>query len=196
MKKLILTIALAVSCLTGYSQAPEASTNSTTVPEFLGTAWNFAIGQGITNLGVTTYGTYTPALEKWGGGLVITRNIPIGDALATGIGIGLDYYDHQFYALSGQVSLQANLRPFANWGTFGEKIVITPFTYIGLGTPFGDNANNTGNLETIAAGGMALHVAKVLGGSLSINGIYGTREGLGDASGSFYGGGLTLFWKF
>lgn len=198
MKKLLSTL-LAATALTiaGYSQP----TNYTTVPEFLGNSYNFLIGEGMTNLTVTTYGTYTPSIKEWGAGLMLTRNIPIGGGLAAGVGMGVDYYARNFYAISGDVSLQARIRPLVGWSggntnSFWSKIELTPFTFVGVGTPFGGGAENTSNIETIEAAGAALYLAKVAGGRLSVSGIYGTRQGLGDASGNFYGGGLNLHWDF
>lgn len=196
MKKLLSTL-LAATVLTvaGYSQ----ETNFTTIPNFLADTWNFMVGEAQTNLTVTAVGTYTPSLKKWGGGLVLTRNLPLGAGMATGVGIGIDYYDRNFYALNGQVSLSATIRPFGTWGatnSFWREIELVPHTFIAVGTPFGGSANDTGNLETIEAGGMALHLATVLGGKLSLEGVYGTRQGLAEASGTFYGGGLNLHWKF
>jgi hypothetical protein len=198
MKRLILIAVIGLACLSTQAQLqtnqPSASTD---VPTFLGTVYDTVIGQGLTNLAVTGYGTYTPALKKWGGGMVLTRNIPLGHGIGTGIGVGLDYYDRQFYAVNAQVGLQATLTPFSNWGEFGKQIYVTPLTYIGLGTPFGEGSGSAkGDLETIAAVGANLHLAKVLGGSLGIIGVYGTRTGLGAASGTFYGAALDLIWKF
>lgn len=196
MKKFLAFLSAICLGVSAMAQGQIETNTTTTVPQFLGDTYQFLVGQGITNLTVTTYGTYTPAIQKWGGGLVLTRNIPLGGGLFTGVGMGIDYYDKHFYAINGQVSLQARLKPFSSWGTFGDKIILTPFTYIGVGTPFGQQADQANNLEAIAAGGAALHLAKVLGGDFSVSGIYGTRSGLGDASGTFYGAGLNLGWKF
>lgn len=192
MKKFL---ALLAAGLFGFAVNAQ-DTNTTTVPQFLGNTYQFLIGEGITNLTVTTYGTYTPSIKSWGGGLVLTRNLPLGEGVFTGVGMGIDYYHQDFYALNGQVSLEARLKPFSNWGSFGDKIVMTPFTFVGIGTPFGEESNQAKNMEAVAAAGVALHLAKVLKGDLSVSGIYGTRTGLGDASGSFYGAGLNLGWKF
>src|ERR1022692_4814946 len=134
----------------------QVNTNSTPVttdmPTFLGDVWNVAMGQGMTNLSVTTYGTYTPSVKQWGGGLVLTRNLPLGRGVSTGVGIGMDYYASNFYALNGQVGLQADIRPLSSFGGFATNIVVTPFSFIGLGTPFGSGSGTaSGNLETLAA---------------------------------------------
>ena len=171
------------------------ATGTTTLPAFLGLAWETMVGQGLTNLSETTYMTYTPSIRRWGLGEVITRNIPIGGGVNTGLGIGVDYYDSQLYALNGQVSLSADLTPISSWGTWGKTVVITPFTFVGLGTPFG-GSQASGNLETVIAAGAALHLAHVFGADFSLVGVYGHRTGLEKASGAFYGGGPTLTWKF
>lgn len=191
MKKVLLSLmAVGLFALSGYSQ-----TNTTTVPLFFGEVWNTLIGQGLTNFSATVYGTYTPSLKKWGEGMVIMRNIPIGGGVATGIGVGLDNYDREWYAVSAQVTLSASLRPFDNLGA--SNVVVTPFSYIGLGTPFGDDSHGTsGNLETIASIGAAIRLFKLAGGHLELIGTYGTRTGIGPATGTFYGGGLTWFKSF
>jgi hypothetical protein len=109
--------------------------------------------------------------------------------------MGVDWYDANFYAVSGQVALQADLTPFSSWGSWGKKIVVTPVGFVGIGTPFGSTSVN-GNLETIAAAGANVHLAKVFGGNLGVGGVYGTRSGLDAASGVFYGGFLNLTWRF
>lgn len=196
--KRLLSILLAATAIAfaGYSQQDTNVQSYTTIPNFLGDSWNFLVGEGLTNLTITGVGTYTPALKKWGGGVVLTRNIPIGEGVATGIGLGVDYYDRNFYALNGQVSLQARIRPFATWGSsesnFWRQVEFTPHTFIALGTPFGGGGQETGNIETIEAGGAALKLLTFKGGRLSLEGLYGTRQGLGEASGTFYGGGLNL----
>lgn len=192
MKRLLLSAILVIGlCSVGYSQ----TNNTTTVPIFLGDVYETLIGQGLTNLSATVYGTYTPSLKKWGEGFVLMRNIPIGSGIATGIGIGLDHYDHEWYGVNAQVTLSASLRPFEGFGA--TNVVVTPFSFIGLGTPFGEESRGTaGNLETIASVGASVRLFKLAGGYMELLGTYGTRTGLGDASGTFYGGGLTWFRSF
>lgn len=166
------------------------------VPTFFTDVWGTLMGQGLTNLSVTVYGTYTPSISAWGSGVVVTRNLPLGETgLGTGIGVGLDWYDSDLYAVNGQVSLNANMLPFKTWGKWGANVVMTPFTYIGLGTPISGTKHN-GDLETIVAVGSMFRVAKLLGAYAEVGGVYGTRTGLGNASGTFYGPLFDLTWKF
>lgn len=203
MKKLLATLAL-LACLTlpvaAQTNPPVTmQTNMTTItiPQFFTEAWDTMLASGLTNLSVTTYGTYTPSIKTWGAGVVVTRNIPIGGGVNTGIGLGIDYYDTQWYAVNAQVGLNADMAPLSAFGGFATNLIVTPFTFIGIGTPFGSQtAGTAGNLETIVAGGAILHVAQVLGGQFGIGGAYGTRSGLGQGSGVFYGALLDLCWKF
>lgn len=190
-KTLFALLAAGALALSGYSQ----STNTTTVPQFLTDTWAVLFGQGLTNLSATIYGTYTPALKEWGEGFVLMRNIPLGRGVATGVGIGLDHYADEWYAVSAQVTLNASLRPFEGFGW--TNLVVTPFTFVGLGTPFGSQTEGTsGNLETIASIGAAVKLAKLGPGYLEAVGTWGTRTGIGAATGTFYGGGLTYFIGF
>ena len=96
-----------------------------------------------------------------------------------------------------KLKANAATRPLANWGGNWTNVVMTPFTFIGLGTPFGGQTDGTaGNLETIAAIGDGIHLTHFLGLDLDLIGVYGTRSGLGAAGGLFYGGGLNLTKKF
>lgn len=191
MKSFILSLLMAVSiCVTGYSQ-----TNTTTVPQFMTDVWQTLVGEGLTNLSATIYGTYTPSIKEWGEGMVLMRNIPLGKGVSTGIGIGLDHYADQWFAVSAQVSINAAMKPFEGFGW--TNLVVSPFSFIGLGTPFGDKAEDTtGNLETIAAIGTAVRIVKVGPGYFEAVGVWGTRTGLGAATGTFYGGGLNYTIMF
>jgi hypothetical protein len=197
MKRTALAVAVAVVILAAFA-AQAQSTNVTSVPNLLGTMWDTMVGQGLTNLNTTVYGTYTPKIKEWGEGIVITRNIPFGESgIGTGIGVGVDHYSDEWYGITAQVGLQAATRPLAGWGGKWTNVVMTPFTYIALGTPFGNQTGGTaGNLETIAGVGDGIHLAHVLGMDLDLVGVYGTRSGLGAAGGVFYGGGLNLTKKF
>lgn len=201
MKKLLIT--LSVVCACAYTSLGQVQTNTvtptpigtTTIPILLGSTWDTLVGQGMTNLTVATVATYTPSLKEWGGGLVIARNLPLGGGISTGIGLGVDYYAKNFYAVSGQLSLEAATRPFASWGGMWTNIVFTPYTFVGLGTPIG-GSESSGNLETIIAAGGSIHLMKLLGGGLNVTALVGDREGIGSASGEFYGGGLAQVWRF
>lgn len=202
MKKLIAALTVSFALIFGaqaQTNTPPATNivGTVGVGEFLGTAWNTMIGQGLTNLSATIYGDYTPSLKKWGYGLVVMRNLNIGGGFGVGLGAGIDEYDSQFYGLTAQATLNAATTPFAGWGTWGKSIVVTPFGGLALGTPFGSSTSGTsGNLETIEFVGANVHLFKALGAEWGVTGIYGTRTGLGTASGTFYGGGLSAIWKF
>lgn len=185
----------------GVRDMPRATTKAgdirtTDTAGFLGDVWDILVGPGGTNLSGTVYGTYTPSIKKWGEGVILMRNIPLGQGIGTGIGIGVDRYADSIYAVAGELTLNYAIRPLAGFGGWATNIVTTPFGYFGVGTPFGGSASTGGSLETISAAGLSLHLAKVLGMSLEAQGMYGTRTGLGDLSGPFWGGGLTLIRRF
>ncbi len=188
---LIALIGLCVSM-----QAQTTPTNTMSVPKLLGNIWDTVVGGGLTNLTVAGYGTYTSSLHKWGGGMVLTRNLPIGGGVSTGLGGGFDEYDSNWYGVTAQVGLNASTRPLAGWGGFATNIIMTPFTYIGLGTPFGSSSTTSGQLETIAAVGDMVYLGKFLSAEWNIGGSYGTRTGLGAASGTFYGALFSATWRF
>lgn len=192
MKRFLLSIIMAVGiCATGYSQ----TNTTTTVPQFLADTYQFLIGEGLTNLSVTAYATYTPSLKEWGEGLAIMRLAPLGSGIYTGIGIGLDHYMKQWYAVTAQATLGASLRPLQAFGA--TNFIMTPFTFVGIGTPFGEDSEGTsGNLETIASIGAAFRLAKLGPGYLEFMGTYGTRTGVGGATGTFYGGGVNYTIRF
>ena len=202
MKKLIATsllgLALAFGAQAQTNTPPDTNIVGTIgVGEFLGTAWNTMVGQGLTNLSFTAYGTYTPSLKEWGYGMVAFRNLNLGGGFGAGLGVGVDQYRSQWYGLTAQGTVNAKTTPLAGWGTWGKNVVVTPFAGLALGTPFGSSTSGTsGNLETIAFAGAGVHLAKLLGGDISLDGIYGTRTGIGGASGTFYGGGLTWLFRF
>ena len=113
----------------GQTNTEVMATNLTTVtvPEFITQIWNTTFGAGLTNLSVTTYGTYTPSIKSYGAGVVVTRNIPLGNSgFGTGIGLGLDYYKDGLYALNAQVSLQADMKPLSALGGFLTNVIVTP----------------------------------------------------------------------
>lgn len=203
MKKLLVTLLVVGACaFTSLGQTNTVTSDGTnvvdgtfqTVPNLLGSLFDTVVNPGLTNLSVAMVGTYTPKLEEWGASVVVMRNIPLGGGISTGVGLGVDYYAQNFYAVNGQLALQATTRPFAQLGGFFTNVIFTPFTFGGIGTPIGSEAS--GSLETILAVGGTIHVMKLLGGSLDVMGMYGTREGIGEASGAFYGGGLVNTWKF
>lgn len=189
----ILALAFGVQAQTN---TPPATNTSITVPQFFSEVWETVIGAGLTNLSVTTFGTYTPKNHKWGVGEMVTRNIPIGGGFGTGVGVGVDYYGGNLYAVNANVGLNAEMRPFSTFGGFASNIVMVPFTFIGLGTPISGASNSNGDIETIAAAGAMFRIAKILGGNFELGGVYGTRSGIGDASGVFYGGLVDLTWRF
>ena len=199
MKKLIATLTVSLALIfsaQAQTNTPPATNTSITVPQFFGTVWETVIGEGLTNLSVTTFGTYTPKNKQWGFGEMITRNIPIGGGFGTGIGVGVDYYGGDLYAVNANVGLNAEMRPLSTFGGFASNIVMVPFTFIGLGTPISGVGGGNGDVETIAAAGAMVRIAKILGAQFEIGGVYGTRSGIGDASGVFYGGLLDLTWRF
>ena len=193
MKKLIAVSIVTLALAFG---AQAQTTNTITVPQFFDSVWNTLIGDGLTNLSVTTFGTYTPKNKQWGVGEMVTRNIPIGGGFGTGIGVGVDYYGGNLYAVNANVGLNAAMRPLSTFGGFFSNIVVVPFTFIGLGTPISGASTDNGNIETIAAAGAMVRIAKIIGADFELGGVYGTRSGIGDASGIFYGGLLDLTWRF
>ncbi len=191
----IVTLALALGAQAQTNTPPVSTNDTTTVPEFFSDLWNLTFAPGLTNLSIAVLGTYTPSVKEWGGEVAVIRDIPLGGGIGAGIGMGLDYYGGDLYGLNVQTSIKATITPFSTFGNWGKSVLITPFGAVALGTPFsGSNAN--GDLETIAMTGAAIHLAKVFGGDFGVLGVYGTRAGIGDIGGVFYGGGLDLTWRF
>ena len=203
MKKISAIIALVCLTLTlpalGQMRALEdddVTIKTTDAPTFLHNVWDVIAGPGLTNLAISLKATYTPSLKSWGGDFFVDRNIPLGSGVYTGIGIGLSYFNRQFYAVEGGPTLGAAFRPFASWGGWGTNIVITPYGRVFLGTPFGSDAANAGSLMTVEEAGMMVHVAKFLGGDIEAFGCYGNRQGVDAASGSYYAGGGQWIKRF
>lgn len=192
-----MVLAVTLLCVTGYSQ-----TNTQTISGLGQQVADTLFGPGMTNLEFAGGATKNVNNNKWGEFAVLTRNIPIGGGMAVGIGAGVDHYDNKFYSLSGQLSLKSDITPFASLGTnnsfysFLSKQVVTPFGFVGIGTPFGGNAQSTSSPETVEAAGLSYSVVSAKWIQLKVLGMYGTRQGIGDASGAFYGGGLAAIFKF
>jgi hypothetical protein len=157
-------------------------------------------GPGMTNLSLTGGGTYSTGTRQWGEFALLTRNVPLGGGVGVGISAGIDHYNHAFYAVSGQVSLSATLMPFASLFTnttgvlgYVHNLRVTPLGFLGVGTPFGGGSQSTSSPETIQGTGATVDLVNLgQGFHLSALGLYGTRQGIGTASGTFYGAGLTL----
>lgn len=198
MKKLIALLTLIAALPVAAQTNGVMATNLTTVtvPEFITTIWNTTLGEGMTNLTVATSGTYTPSLHAWGWEFALIRNIPLGGGFGAGIGAGIDYYQRNFYALNLQLSLQADMRPISGFGGWATNVVVTPISLVGVGTPFGGQTGDANNVETFIAGGAVVHLLALGPGELGVGGMYGTRTGLGAASGTFYGAILSWTASF
>ena len=200
---LLATIALPAIAQTNAPPAtnapPPAATNTISLRQFAGDIYNFTLGDGLTNLHVAFIETYTPSLKKWGSAVVVGRNLAIGDTgLSAGLSVGVDAYDKNFYALNGQISLQADITPLSTLGSWGTNIVLSPVAYMGSGTPFGGQSSGASAVEFVTAGGFGLHIVTIPGikADFKLVGLYGNRQGLGAASGVFWGGGGDFSWKF
>lgn len=128
MKKILSAIAvlslMAVACF--------GQTNSM---QWTQEAWDAITGDG-SNWVAVPFATYVPKLEnskQWGGGFALERKL-IGNNVL--IGPRVDYVNSTFYMVSGNVTLQLPFHPIKNWSHF----LVTPFTYGGVGLPFGKNA--------------------------------------------------------
>lgn len=206
MHKSLLSTLLMAAIVTLSALPATAQTNApttTTLQQFASDLYNFGIGEGLTNLSETTYLTYTPSAHEWGVGEVIARNLPIGNGgLFVAPGIGIDYYGHQAYEVNGQVSLGVNLTPLSGFtnilGTWAASLVMTPYTFAGLGTPFSGTGTDNGGIEAIAAVGDTFDLGhiKFLSADALVGGVYGTRSGIGKYSGVFYGTTFSLVWRF
>lgn len=192
MKKLITILAVAFA-VTGYSQ-----TNAT-IDSFGHQVADILFGPGLTNLSLTGGATYSTGNKEWGEFALLTRNVPLGGGVGLGISAGVDHYAHAFYAVSGQVSLQVALTPFSSLitnttGPLGvlHNMTATPIGFLGVGTPFGGGSQSSSSPETIQGTGGFLSIPLGKGFYLNPLGLYGTRQGIGSASGAFVGGGLTL----
>jgi hypothetical protein len=202
MKKVLIGITLITMTLTGLSQS---DTNGTTsVQQFVNNVWNFAVGQGETNLSIWVGGNYSMSAKKWGADLMLFRNVPIGKGIGIAPGLGVEYFNNDAYAMNGSATLNASVSPFTSFtGTstnavakFLNDITAHPYGRVAIGTPISGLSTPTTNPETIQAGGVMVDIYHVLGGEFSLSGEYGTRQGVGQFSGPFFGGFANLHWSF
>ncbi len=187
------------------TNAPSAGTNSvtTTVPQFLTLTYNTLIGSGLTNLDLSGGMSYSPKSKQWGEFMTLHRNLEIGGGSFVAPGVGIEHYGNAWYALQLQTTLGVNTTPLSGWtNVLGSKIgglVFTPFSTMGMETPFGGGTSSSTPGAFVAAGG-AVHLATVpwIKADFGIGGTIGTRVGLSDEklNGKFYTGFVNLLWKF
>lgn len=165
MKKLIGIIALAVTCMTGYSQ-----TNTTVTGQIFG---HFSPLLEATNWTVAPYLTYAPdAPQKVGGGVLAVYNINN----YVGGGLGLDWLG-QFNLVSGNITLKLPIR-------VNDNLTLVPFLIGGIATPLGGAGEDNGNVATIEGGGLHLASTKrLLGGTIGGGIAWVNWTGAGDYSG-------------
>ncbi len=187
----------------------KAQTNEpTTVPQFLGTAWNELAGSGLTNLALTGGATYTPAAHEWGEFIAVHRNLNIGGGAFVAPGFGIEHYASQWFGLQLQTSLGVDLRPLTGWtNVLGQTIgnvVFTPMTAVGAEIPMGAGTDGAGGFGAFVFAGGSVEVLKGSGlrPGIEVGGGVGTRTGLTssnpgkDYNGKFYSGFMSLMWKF
>ena len=131
----------------------------------------------------------------------MSYNLPLGERVGAGLGMGIDHFGKSTYSISGQISLKADIQALRFLGTNNavtralSEQVFTPGAFVGMGTPFGSGQST--QLETIEAAFLGWHPRfLVLGAIPNITAIFGTRQNAGDASGQFYGGAGGLTWRF
>ena len=89
-----------------------------------------AIGAGNTNWDFAVYGIYAPKLDqKYGGGIGAFHEV--NPYLVAGL--RMEFLDGGFVMPDGTATLQLPLYPIKSW----TWLVITPFTYAGIGLPLG-----------------------------------------------------------
>lgn len=142
MKKLILTLALGLSCLSGYSQ------DTNTLPVLSGPVWTAIqyLGTG-SNWMIAPYGIANVSEKKYGGGIAALYKI---NEFA-GPMLRLDYYDGQVWMPSGSFQLQAPLQIL-------NKFTLIPFGFAGVATPLSGKGGNNGSLQGIIGAGFAVRV--------------------------------------
>lgn len=155
----------------------------------------------MTNLNISVGADYIKSTKQVGEFAILSYNLPLGDRVGAGLGLGLDHFGSQTYSVSGQVSLKADVYAFGWLGTNNAVTralsaqLFTPGLYAGMGTPFGGGQST--QLETIEATFVSWHPnIKVLGAIPNISGTFGTRQNAGNASGQFFGGFGGFTWMF
>ena len=89
-----------------------------------------AIGASNTNWDFAVYGIYAPKLDqKYGGGIGAFHEV--NPYLVAGLRV--EFLDGGFVMPDGTATLQLPLHPIKNW----PWLVVTPFTYAGIGLPLG-----------------------------------------------------------
>lgn len=195
MKKLLIILGLSAALTVS------AQTNTTSTNNPIGDILGVQFPSSLTNVNLTLGGDYIKSTKQVGEFAILSYNLPLGDRVGAGLGLGLDHFGKQTYSVSGQVSLKVDVYAFGFLGTNNavtralSSQLFTPGVFAGMGTPFGGGQST--QLETIEATFVSWHPKiKLLGAIPNITGIFGTRQNAGDASGQFFGGAAGLTWMF
>lgn len=159
MKKYLALLALAVTCVTGYSQSTNIvwQTNIVTVTQ-QGTNAPFLSGPLVdvfrfvssgTNWVIAPYGIVAKSDAKYtvGGGIALAYHL--SDFVMPMM--RLDYMDHKLYMPSANLQLQAPVTLFG-------KVTTIPFAFAGIATPISGTGNNNGTVVGIFGAGLALRL--------------------------------------
>jgi hypothetical protein len=127
---------------------------------------------GMTNWSVDPYLTYAPdAPTKFGAGLFAAYNFNQN----AGLGVGIDWLG-QFSLVSADVQLQLPFHPLPNQV---PDLVISPFTIIGVGTPYSGDGKFNGSPAVINDYGLYVKYGHVLGGQFVAGATWGKWTGTG-----------------
>lgn len=132
-----------------------------------------------TNYAVVPYLSYGLNNHKVGGGVLALYNFNN----YVGAGVGADYLG-SFSLVSGNVQLKLPLKPlaFTKWA-WAQDLVMTPFVFSGLGTPFSGTGGS--GIATHIGAGDYFQFGHLLGGRFNVGGAYIDREGAGKYSGKY-----------
>lgn len=160
MKKLILSIALAVICFTGYSQTNEtaSSTNTATATDVF-TDWVQEHKSGLldaSRYSVALYGTYAPDVPE--GEAQFGYGAAVGYSASENVRLVFcyDQFGDEATAVSGSLTFQLPTKPFAKWGWDLEVI---PTVFIGTGTAVGGTGGENGGAILITGAGISTKLA-------------------------------------
>lgn len=190
-----LSLIIGIACLAMVTHAQTTYTTNSSGQVFVTTPipTNSAPGGGLlleakailvslenaTNYAVVSYLSYGLNNHKVGGGVLALYNFNN----YIGAGVGADYLG-QFSLVSANVQLKLPLKPlaFTKWA-WAQDLVMTPFAFSGLGTPFSGTGGS--GIATHIGAGDYFQFGHLWGGRFNIGGAYIDREGAGKYSGKY-----------
>jgi hypothetical protein len=166
--KLLFALALVALCLSipVFAQTSPPPTPDPTIQNGLQQIVD-AIGGSATNWYFTGYGIYAPKLaQQWGGGGALLYKINNNFL----IGPRMDYVNGGFEMITGNVTFQVPLQPAKN---IAPWLWVTPFIYVGAGSPI--SGPNKGNMTGITGAGGEISLYRSANGFVKL-GLVGDIE--------------------